>query len=542
MQLSQIVSCLVGYKPVAVQLPAPSEDLLGTRITPPEQPDGADSALLCLCTGAELARLALDGGYSGSILVCEGGAAVLAAPPSLPERANVIVLTRPAPKAEVADLLSQQFVRERALYSGMQTLLRAQAEGRGIQRLIDAAYTVLKNPIFVSDLSNQYIAAVYDEDTFDPEGAFAGFILDDILFNFISSSGHRFISRNKLDNALQGRSEPLRIFHEVFGTEALFANLRIENISVGRIFMCAIEHPFTDTDVELFRFLISICERELRKEDRLFFDPYAQDSMCLVNLISVSYVDEVMASRCTMFFRLKPGCRYQLAASAPLRHRPGSAVPTLLMSHLHYAFPNLPLALHRQRLVIFFPIYADEAPDQNIAALQEFYASHRVKFGLSDVYSDLGRSPEEFERAAHTADLGSFFCPENCVFQHKDLVIYELLTSYQRSQKIISLVSPEIFAICQADREKGTEYLPTLSAYLRFGGRSQKICSELHIHKNTLLYRMEKLRSTFGLQLDDGDAQFRYYLSLIILKVVETQQHTPPPDALPPDGTPAAPS
>lgn len=537
MQLAQIISCLDGYGPVPIQLPSPSANLLGARVTP-DRAGGSNPALLHLCTEEEFSCLSLSGQYCGSILVCGGGPAVLAAHTPLPEQANVVALTRPAAKSEIADLLSEQFAQERLLPSGMQAMLRAQAEGRGIQRLIDVAYTVLKNPIFVSDLSNKYIAAVYDEDTFDPEGTFAGFILDDILYNFISSSGHHFISRNKLDEVLQNRSKPLRIFHEIFQTEALYSNIRIESVPAGRIFMCAIEHPFTEANVELFTFLVNICERELRREGSIFFDPYAQDSMCLVHLISNGYVDEVMVSRCTMLFRLKPGCRYQIAVSVAQKNGPEDAALALLMSHLHYAFPNLPLAFHQHRLVIFFPIYSDDAPAKNIALLQDFYASHHVKFGLSSVYDDLGRSPDEFEKAVETADLGNIFCPEDCVFQHKDMVVYELLTNYQRNHKIISLVSPEIFAIYDADREKGSEYLPTLVAYLRYGGRSHKICNALHIHKNTLLYRVERLRTAFGLQLDDGDAQFRYYLSLVILKVVETQHRALPqdqePESIPP--------
>lgn len=522
MQLDQIISLLSAYELVPVQLPCPSVNLLGIRVAPGRQ-GGTNPNLINLYTAEEFSCLSLEEDYTGSILVCDGDCSALSRSTGIPKTANVITLGRPAAKDEIADALSELFAREQLLSSGMQAMLRAQAEGKGIQRLVDVAYTILKNPIFVSDLSNKYVAAVYDENTFDPEGTFAGFILDDILYNFISSTGHGFISRNKLDEALKNRTRPLRIFHEIFQTECLFSNIRIESVVAGRIFMCAMEHPFTDADVELFSFLVNICDRELKREGGVFFNLYAQDSMCLVDLISNSYMDEVMSSRCTMVFHLKPGCRYQIAASVAQKYEPGDVAQALLMSHLHYAFPNLPLTIHDQRLVIFFPIYSDDAPGKNIRALQEFHVRHHVKFGLSNVYDHLGRSPEEFAKAVQAADLGNIFYPEQGVFQFKDMTVLELLTNYQRNHKIISLVAPEIFTIYDVDQKKGSDYLPTLSAYLRHGGRSQKICSELHIHKNTLLYRVEKLRTAFGLQLDDGEAQFRYYLSLVILRVLSIQ-------------------
>lgn len=522
MLLAQIISHLEPYGPVPIQLPNPSASLLGVRIAPGKE-GGANSNLLNIYTAKEFLSLSLEEGYAGSILVCGGDASALPQCAGLPKQANAVALTKPAAKSEIADLLSELFANEQLHFSGEQALLRAQAEGRGIQHLIDVAYTILKNPLFISDLSNKYVATAYDENTFAPDSPFAGFILDDILYSSIGPGGHKFINRNKLDEALKDRSTPLRVFHKVFKTESLFSNICIENVMVGRIFMCAIEHPFTDTEVELFSFLVKLCGKEFKREGNVFFNLYARDSMCLVDLISNSYVDKVMLSRCTMFFGLKPGCRYQIAASAALKYESSDLAPALLSSHLHYAFPNLPITLHERRLIVFFPLYGDDALEKNIKALQEFYNRHHVKFGLSNIYNDLARSPKEFAQAAQAADLGTVFCPEQSVFQYKDLVVFELLTNYQRNHKIISLVAPEIIAVYEADQKKGSDYLPTLTAYLRYGGRSQKICSELHIHKNTLLYREEKLRTTFGLQLDDGDARFRYYLSLVIMRVLEVQ-------------------
>jgi DNA-binding PucR family transcriptional regulator len=54
-------------------------------------------------------------------------------------------------------------------------------------------------------------------------------------------------------------------------------------------------------------------------------------------------------------------------------------------------------------------------------------------------------------------------------------------------------------------RKRMTE---TLLAYLRLQGAVPAIAEELHIHPQTVRYRLARLRELLGDQLDDADARF----------------------------------
>lgn len=62
------------------------------------------------------------------------------------------------------------------------------------------------------------------------------------------------------------------------------------------------------------------------------------------------------------------------------------------------------------------------------------------------------------------------------------------------------------------DREHSTDYVPSLAAWLRCQGNIRSDATELHIHTNTLRYRMEKPAAVAGVDLDDPDT--RLILSL----------------------------
>jgi hypothetical protein len=58
--------------------------------------------------------------------------------------------------------------------------------------------------------------------------------------------------------------------------------------------------------------------------------------------------------------------------------------------------------------------------------------------------------------------------------------------------------------------------LETLDAWLRHRGRTETVAAALHVHPQTVRYRMAKLRDLFGDSLDDPDMRFELELALRI--------------------------
>ncbi len=56
----------------------------------------------------------------------------------------------------------------------------------------------------------------------------------------------------------------------------------------------------------------------------------------------------------------------------------------------------------------------------------------------------------------------------------------------------------------------------TLEAWLAERGRTERVAAELHVHPQTVRYRMARLRELFGERLDDADARFELALALRI--------------------------
>ena len=53
------------------------------------------------------------------------------------------------------------------------------------------------------------------------------------------------------------------------------------------------------------------------------------------------------------------------------------------------------------------------------------------------------------------------------------------------------------------DRRHGTDYCRTLLSYILHHHSLQDTCISLNLHRNTVLYRVNKLKYDFGIDLDD---------------------------------------
>ncbi|NNN30613.1 helix-turn-helix domain-containing protein [Streptomyces sp. S3(2020)] len=66
----------------------------------------------------------------------------------------------------------------------------------------------------------------------------------------------------------------------------------------------------------------------------------------------------------------------------------------------------------------------------------------------------------------------------------------------------------------EQDAAHGTEYVPTLSAWLKHQGNVRGAAEELHVHTNTLRYRLGKIEEAAGIDLGDSDVRLVLALQL----------------------------
>ncbi|MGD9985491.1 PucR family transcriptional regulator [Pseudonocardia sp.] len=92
------------------------------------------------------------------------------------------------------------------------------------------------------------------------------------------------------------------------------------------------------------------------------------------------------------------------------------------------------------------------------------------------------------------------------------IVLHQLRAHLRANPHLVRGVTDQL---ADHDRRHGTEYVSTLDAYLRSFGDIREAAARLHIHPNSLRYRVRRLSELGGLDLEDPDV--RLVLQLVLL-------------------------
>lgn len=104
---------------------------------------------------------------------------------------------------------------------------------------------------------------------------------------------------------------------------------------------------------------------------------------------------------------------------------------------------------------------------------------------------------------------------EEIIFVKKYKKILLFLDSAQE-HKIKTLESPLICEIKRYDKEHESDYFITLQAYLLNQQNYNKVAKKMHVHKNTIIYRLQRMSELFELDLKDCGTITDLYLSLFL--------------------------
>lgn len=99
-----------------------------------------------------------------------------------------------------------------------------------------------------------------------------------------------------------------------------------------------------------------------------------------------------------------------------------------------------------------------------------------------------------------------------------EMGIIRLLTSASSRAEIKDYCYSTLMPLIDSDRQHNTEYIKTLDTYLRCNCNLVKTAETMFIHRNTIVYRIEKIRSLLAIDFSDMTAKSECMNALRLMK------------------------
>lgn len=106
------------------------------------------------------------------------------------------------------------------------------------------------------------------------------------------------------------------------------------------------------------------------------------------------------------------------------------------------------------------------------------------------------------------------------IWGYSDLGIYQIINNVIEIRKKDSYENPFIKRLCEYDIKHNQRFLETLEVYLDYDCNTYETANVLHIHTNTLNYRLKRIREIGSIDLNDFNQKIGIYIDLKIQKLL----------------------
>lgn len=206
----------------------------------------------------------------------------------------------------------------------------------------------------------------------------------------------------------------------------------------------------------------------------------------------------------------------------------GSNTPSLrrMETSVHWVLSNhpRPALVHifgNQHLVIFQALKNTEDMESAHQLGRRIREQIETEFpestmvgGISGPARTLADWPNAYDQALQAMQLGERLKLTNQFVEFSSLGIYRLLYDLEDQPAVRRFTDEIMRPLADYDAQNRGSLVKTVEAYFDHHGNISQTAESLFVHRNTLLYRMERIQELTGLQLDQANMRLALHLSL----------------------------
>ncbi len=176
-------------------------------------------------------------------------------------------------------------------------------------------------------------------------------------------------------------------------------------------------------------------------------------------------------------------------------------------------------AVDEKNIIVVKEVEASETPDDLRRTAESIYnlfgqdSSVHVAYGT--VVNDIKEVSRSFKEAQMALDVGKIFFEDHNIIAYANLGIGRLI--YQLPIPLCKMFIKEIFG-GHSPEEFDDETLMTINKFFENSLNVSETSRQLYIHRNTLVYRLDKLQKSTGLDLRVFEDAITLKIALMVVK------------------------
>jgi hypothetical protein len=156
-----------------------------------------------------------------------------------------------------------------------------------------------------------------------------------------------------------------------------------------------------------------------------------------------------------------------------------------------------------------------------LARMREVFPEATITIGVGAPCLDPAEIARSYGQARRTIDAVMRLGRRGQVVAFEDLGIHRLLLQVPDLTELRSFAAEVLGALDRQDKQRGAELVTTLACYFRENNSPQRTARTLHLHPNTVAYRIRRIQEITGLRLDTYRDRLMAQVAIEILGATE---------------------
>ena len=374
-------------------------------------------------------------------------------------------------------------------------------KSNGLNDLIKGYYYLIDNPIMVFNSDFQLVTYI------------SPFLFEDETWNYTIKNGYLKIDLYKKIRRDLKESDDYKIVTSLSSNRRLIINLKDENKKIiGIMIILEISTKLEDISEEEIRVFSKLTSKILLNQK------FNGDSITL-NMFFMSLLNNVYKDKQVYLEKIKE-LNFDLRKDYYLlifdfNHQYNDKNRELVENYFRKLFSKILVSFtYKDGYLVI--LISKLISNNEIESINDFIFKHHfymiISFKIKDLYPISTIYKDEVKVLKLLED------------SIKDYILYDLnnylpllpLISLN-NEELLNFINKNISDIYHYDLEFKTNFLDTLYIYLVTNKSLIETSKRLFVHKNTITYRLEKIKELFGVEYDDYNQNIVYITSILIV-------------------------
>ena len=393
--------------------------------------------------------------------------------------------------------------------------------GKSFQAIADRGAELLGNPLCIFDTSFKALAVTSDyasSEYVKMNQETSGYLKDNSL-DILKKSQYLYILSTS-NSPVRSSELQVNSFHNLDAEYGWIDSvIRLHGIVVGYISVCGLNRPFTDNDLLMTEKLVEFSAMEFQK-DPIFLQTHGVEfEALLIDCLRGRVSDpRTFQNRMRALSRKFEPPYYIIVLHHSLPESNPAGFVQGFQAMLNRYFPVSISAPYENNVVLFVSAKNPGAyvfHEQDEEDLHLFLTQNTLTLGISNSFTQPHEVPECYRQALFCAAVQV----DGPVRSYKDFVMEYTLSRLKKDVSVLNLCHPALLELSQSKKSSDRDMLITLYHYLNHMKNSEKVAEMLHIHKNTLFYRVNKMKDLLDVDFNNGNDVLYILFSYKILNL-----------------------